>query len=205
MIYVTPTLSPKDDRALKAIDELREDLRFYVGRPRRWHETLRRATAARVVQGSNSIEGYHAGVEDVAAVMANENPRTLDDETRMAVAGYRDAMTYVIQQVREEPVIDASMLRALHFMITRHNLFTNPGLWRAGPVWVNDRDGRSVYEAPEQSLVEPLVAELLDQIAGGGDHVIVTAAMGHLNLVLVHPFSDGNGRVARCLQSLVLG
>lgn len=90
-------------------------------------------------------------------------------------------------------------------MITRHDLSNNPGLWWPGPVWINDRDGRAVYEAPEQSLVEPLVAELLDQIAEGGDHVIVTAAMAHLNLVLVHPFSDGNGRVARCLQSLVLG
>ena len=205
MIYVTPTLSPKDDRALEAINELREGLRFYVATPRRWHGTLRRATTARVVQGSNTIEGYHASVEEVAAVMANENPRTLDDETRMAISGYRDAMTYVIQQAREAPVIDASMLRALHFMITRHDLSSNPGLWRPGPVWVNDPDGRAVYEAPERSLVEPLVAELLHQIAGGGDHVIVVAAMAHLNLVLVHPFSDGNGRVARCLQSLVLG
>ena len=205
MIYATPTLSPKDDRALEAIDELREDLRFYIARPRRWHGTLRSATAARVVQGSNTIEGYHASVEDVAAVMANEDPRTLDDETRLAIAGYRDAMTYVIQQAREAPVIDASMLRALHFMITRHDMSSNPGLWRPGSVWINDPGGRAVYEAPEQSLVEPLVAELLGQIADGGNHVIATAAMAHLNLVLVHPFSDGNGRVARCLQSLVLG
>lgn len=28
--------------------------------------------------------------------------------------------------------------------------------------------------------------------------------MGHLNLVLVHPFADGNGRMARCLQTLIL-
>ncbi|HEX2715379.1 MAG TPA: Fic family protein, partial [Candidatus Acidoferrales bacterium] len=30
------------------------------------------------------------------------------------------------------------------------------------------------------------------------------AAMAHLNLVMIHPFSDGNGRMARCLQTLVL-
>ncbi|MGH9891490.1 MAG: Fic family protein, partial [bacterium] len=33
---------------------------------------------------------------------------------------------------------------------------------------------------------------------------VVLAAMAHLNLVMLHPFSDGNGRMARCLQSLVL-
>ena len=32
----------------------------------------------------------------------------------------------------------------------------------------------------------------------------MTAAMAHLNLTLIHPFSDGNGRMARCLQTLVL-
>ena len=205
MIYVTPALTSRDHDVLRAIDELREDLRFYVGRPRRWHGTLRRVTAARVVQGSNSIEGYHATVEEVAAVMANEDPRTLDAETRRAISGYRDAMTYLIQQASVAPTIDASMVRALHFMITRHDLSSNPGLWRPGAVRIHDAEGRVVYEAPERHLVDPLVAGLLDQIAGGGDHVIVTAAMAHLNLVLVRPFSDGNGRVARCLQSLVLG
>src|SRR3970282_2154670 len=33
---------------------------------------------------------------------------------------------------------------------------------------------------------------------------LVRAAMAHLNLVMIHPFSDGNGRMARCLQTLVL-
>jgi Fic family protein len=33
---------------------------------------------------------------------------------------------------------------------------------------------------------------------------MVRAAMSHLNLVMIHPFSDGNGRMARCLQTLVL-
>ena len=35
-------------------------------------------------------------------------------------------------------------------------------------------------------------------------HVLVRAAMAHLNLVLIHPFSDRNGRMARCVQSLLL-
>src|ERR1041385_6261593 len=36
------------------------------------------------------------------------------------------------------------------------------------------------------------------------DHLLVKGAMAHLNLVMIHPFSDGNGRMARCLQTLVL-
>src|SRR5437763_12024792 len=37
-----------------------------------------------------------------------------------------------------------------------------------------------------------------------GQHQAVRAAMAHLNLVMIHPCRDGNGRMARCLQSLVL-
>ena len=33
---------------------------------------------------------------------------------------------------------------------------------------------------------------------------MIRAAMAHLNLVMIHPFRDGNGRMARCLQTLVL-
>jgi len=49
MIYRTPLLSPKDERALDAINGLRDNLRLYVRNPRRWYGTLRRATVARAV------------------------------------------------------------------------------------------------------------------------------------------------------------
>ena len=37
-----------------------------------------------------------------------------------------------------------------------------------------------------------------------GPDPLIKAAMAHLNLTLIHPFEDGNGRMARCLQSFVL-
>jgi Fic family protein len=40
--------------------------------------------------------------------------------------------------------------------------------------------------------------------AGGDEPVMIRAAMAHLNLVMIHPFSDGNGRMGRCLQTFVL-
>jgi Fic family protein len=47
--------------------------------------------------------------------------------------------------------------------------------------------------------------ELIAELNSANSHpVMVRAAMAHLNLVMIHPFSDGNGRMARCLQSLVL-
>lgn len=204
MIYQAPYLTDADRQVLEVISDLRQTLRFRLHYPRRWYGTLRRAVFARAVQGSNSIEGYHASDEDVAAVIEEEEPMDTRKETRQAIAGYRDAMTYVMQLAKSKHAIDSSVLLGLHFMIMKYKLQKNPGQWRPGPIWVEDENGRVVYTAPSRELVEELVDQTLRDIHQSTHPVIVTAAMAHLNLVMVHPWSDGNGRMARCLQTLVL-
>ncbi len=62
-----------------------------------------------------------------------------------------------------------------------------------------------VYEAPDAEQVPDLIEELMKQLSLNPDvPVLVRAAMAHLNLVMIHPYRDGNGRMARCLQTLVL-
>ena len=72
MIFAAPAVTEADERVLGRIERRREELRFYLHRPRRWYGTLRRVTEARAIQGSNAIEGYHSSVEDVAAIMEGE-------------------------------------------------------------------------------------------------------------------------------------
>jgi Fic family protein len=204
VIYATPPLTDADRAVLADIEALREELRFYLHTPRRWYGTLRRSTFARAVQGSNSIEGYNASVEDVAAVIEDEEPLDADTETRQAISGYRDALTYVIQLAPTSLTIDASLLRSLHFMMMKYDLSRSPGQWRPAAVWVQNEHGDIVYEAPDRSDLEPLIDELLSDINGYETPPMVAAAMAHLNLTLLHPFSDGNGRMARCLQTFVL-
>ena len=204
MIYQVPDLTQADQQVLENISELRETLRFRLHYPRRWYGALRRAVFARAVQGSNSIEGYHAGVEDVAAVIEEEEPLDTREETRRAIAGYRDAMAYVMQLAKSDHLINPSMLLGMHFMIMKYKLQKNPGQWRPGPVRVKDGNGEVVYAAPERDMVEELVDETLAYVNQSAHPVMVTAAMAHLNLVMIHPWSDGNGRMARCLQTLVL-
>jgi Fic family protein len=62
-----------------------------------------------------------------------------------------------------------------------------------------------VYEAPDAAAVPGLVEKLVaDLSASSGVDPLIRAAMAHLNLVMIHPFRDGNGRMARTLQTLVL-
>jgi Fic family protein len=207
MLFQPAALDERERRVLDEVDELRQRLRWQIAAPRRWVGSLRRLTFARAVQGSNTIEGYNATLDDVAAVVAGEEPLDADEETRHALEGYRDAMTYVLQ-LAEDPYFefDESLIRSLHFMMMSYDLSKNPGRWRPGSVYVrNEATGRVVYEGPDVELVPGLVAELVASVRSEGDTpALVRAAMAHLNLTLIHPFSDGNGRMARCVQTLVL-
>jgi Fic family protein len=206
-VYATPGLESVDVEVLGMIGELRDQLRHNVDpEPRRWFGTLRRMAFARAVQASNSIEGYDASLDDVVAAVDDEPTLTADEETRLALAGYRDAMTYVLQVAQDRAArVDEGLLKSLHFMMLKPRLEKSPGRWRPGEVFVvRESSGERVYEGPAAEQVPELVAAAITELEASDAPVLVRAAMAHLNLVMVHPFRDGNGRMARALQTLVL-
>ncbi len=205
-VFQAPDLASDERDVLALIDKLREELRDRVAEPRRWNGSLRRMSFAKAVQGSNSIEGYDASLDDVVAAVDGEPTIRADTETEEALVGYRDAMTYVLQIADDEMMsIDEGLLKGLHFMMLKHDLSKNPGRWRPGAIAVRrEATGEIVYEGPEHDLVPGLIQEMLRQLQEDDCHVVVKAAMAHLNLVMIHPYSDGNGRMARCVQTLVL-
>jgi Fic family protein len=162
---------------------------------------------ARAIQGSNSIEGYDANLEDAAAVAVGEEPLDANEETALALKGYREAMTYVLQLASDEDFAYSSqLLKSLHFMMTSYSLANRPGRWRAGAIYIRkEESGEIVHEGPDIDQVPNLIEELVWGLsASPSTHPLVDAGMAHLNLAMIHPFRDGNGRMARCLQSLVL-
>lgn len=67
---------------------------------------------ARAVQGSNSIEGYNASLDDVVAAVDGEPTLDAEEETQLALAGYRDAMTYVLQIADDDGLdVDEGLLK----------------------------------------------------------------------------------------------
>jgi Fic family protein len=207
LVFQTPSLEPIDIEVLRMIDELRGLLRRNVDpEPRRWFGTLRRMAFARAVQASNSIEGYDASLDDVVAAVDGEPTLSADEETRQALSGYRDAMTYVLQVAQDRAAtVDEGLLKSLHFMMLEHRLAKDPGRWRPGEIYVvRESTGERVYEGPPFDRVPELIADSIAELEASEAPVLVRAAMAHLNLVMVHPFRDGNGRMARALQTLVL-
>ena len=101
MLFRAPELDEREREVLREIEDLKVDLRWQLHEPKRWVGALRRQTFARNLQGSNSIEGYDAPLEDALAIAAGEDPVDADTETRLALEGYRNAMTYVLQLTNE--------------------------------------------------------------------------------------------------------
>jgi Fic family protein len=206
MVFQAPELNEEEMEVIDLLDKQREQLGDRVAEPRRWSGTLRRMAFARAVQGSNSIEGYNASLDDVLAAVEDEPTLGTEEETQLALAGYRDAMTYVLQIADDQSLdVDEGLLKSLHFMMLKYDLKKNPGRWRPGPIFVHrEATDEIVYEGPPSDEVPTLIEEMLGELDGGTEPVVVKAAMAHLNLTLIHPFSDGNGRMARCLQTLML-
>jgi Fic family protein len=207
MLFATPVLDARELEVLAEIEKLKNALRFQLNEPRRWSGSLRRLSFARNIRGSNSIEGYDAALDDAAAVAVGEEPLDAPTETRLALEGYRNAMTYVLQIAQESHVeVSEPLIKSLHFMMTLYDLKNSPGRWRPGAIFVRDEEsGEIVHEGADVDSVPALMAELVEQMNGSPETPpIVRAAMAHLNLVMIHPFRDGNGRMSRCLQSLTL-
>lgn len=207
-LYQTPPLTTEDLAVIKLIDDLRQRLRHYTqSNLNRWTGMLRRNTMARAIQGSNSIEGYHATMDDAIAAVDNEAPMDANETTWREIIGYRNAMTYILQLAEDDEFeFHPQLVRSLHFMMLQHSLEKMPGRWRPGNIYVvNEVTEEKVYEGPDALAVPPLISELIAYLNAPNDGpIIVKAAMAHLNFTMIHPFKDGNGRMARALQTLVL-
>ncbi len=191
MIFEVPELGEAELRVLAMIEDLRSSLRHQLHEPRRWLGSLRRISLARAIQGSNSIEGYEAGLDDAVDIAAGEEPLDGSEETRLALRGYREAMTYVLQMADDEDFLySAQLLKSLHYMMTSYSLMNRPGKWRAGSIYVrNDESGLVVHEGPDVDVVPLLVDELVAELNRKSEDQdrIITASMAHLNLVMIHP------------------
>jgi Fic family protein len=210
MIYRSPP-----DAALKAdlaaFDELRDELGDQASIAGQWLGTLRRQWRAASAESSIEIEGFHVPEDETLAIASGNEPTEPTeptDEDRMALSSYARAMDHV-GVMSDDPVFRWAdrVVLDLHFDACYFQKDKEPGQYRRRGIEVTSPDGGPpAYVGPPAEQVPLLMEEIMDWLDHGDPdaHLIVRAAMAHLHLVSVHPFRDGNGRISRIVQSLVL-
>ena len=159
--------------------------------------TLRRGNRIRTIQASLAIEQNTLSVEQVTAVLEGKAVRGSAREIAEvlnAFAAYEALPTWVAH--READVLAAH--RAL-----MSGLVDECGAYRSGGVGIYQNQ-QLVHLAPPASRVPELMRDLLHWLASTDLPPLISSCVFHYEFEFIHPFADGNGRMGRLWQTLIL-
>lgn len=160
---------------------------------------LRRNNRIKSVHSSLKIESSSLSEGMVRSVLNNRaviGPEKEIQEVKNAFAAY----DYI---GKVDPYsIDA--LKELHGVMT-YLTVDESGVFRRGEEGVFDGD-RCIFMAPPPDMVEPLMHQLFSWMKENSEiiHPLILSCVFHYEFVFIHPFSDGNGRMARLWQTILL-
>ena len=158
---------------------------------------LRRANRVRTIHGSLSIEGNTLSEEQITAILEGKRviaPPKEILEVKNAVAVHEHFPDWT-------PSRGSDLLEAHRILM--NGLIEEAGNYRSSGVGVMAGEA-VVHMAPPASRVPELMADLLGWLSTTGLHPLVSSSVFHYEFEFIHPFSDGNGRMGRLWQSLIL-
>ena len=180
---------------------LAEDIGEAIGRASAmaaWQDPrLRRINRIRTIQGSLAIEGNALTEGEIAMLLEGRPvaapPRDIQ-EARNAIRAYDELPGW-------NPAAESDLLRAHEVMMTA--LLDAPGVYRQEHVAVVG-DGEVRHVGPPAPRVPELMRELLGWLSATDAHPLIASSVFHYEFEYIHPFEDGNGRLGRLWQTLIL-
>lgn len=158
---------------------------------------LRRENRIRTIHASLAIENNTLSLEQVTDIINGKAvigpPRDIQ-EVHGAVSAYEKLDTW--QPYRLDDML------AAHAILMR-DLVEKPGSLRTGGVGVF-QGNRVVHMAPPAHLVHEHLKKLLGWLEKTDEHPLVSSCVFHYEFEFIHPFADGNGRMGRLWQTLIL-
>lgn len=184
------------------IIRLISDISEKLGRLSAWDEAsrlrLQRINRIRTIQGSLAIEGNTLSETQITAILEGKTviaPAREIQEVRNATKAYDRLVDW-------QPESESDMLAAHELLMT--GLVDDSGRYRMGDVGVMKGE-TLIHMAPPAGRVKKLMADLLGWLSTTDAHPLIVSSVFHYEFEFIHPFSDGNGRMGRLWQTLILG
>lgn len=183
---------------LRLVGEIGEWIgRYSVAADASLSPRLRRSNRIRTIHASLAIENNTLTLEQVTAVLEGKRvlglPREIQ-EVRNAFAAYENIDRWVSFSRND-------LLEAHGILMA--GLVDRPGEFRSGGVGVFHGE-RVVHMAPPAERVPALMEDLLTWLEHTDEHPLVASCVFHYEFEFIHPFPDGNGRLGRLWQTLIL-
>lgn len=158
---------------------------------------LRRINRVRTIHGSLAIEGNTLSEAQITAILEGKRviapPREVQ-EVKNALAAYDRFETW-------KPGAEKDLLEAHRILMS--GLIDEAGMYRHGGVGVIAGQ-QVIHMAPPADRVQHLMADLFRWLSATDVHPLIASSVFHYEFEFIHPFADGNGRMGRLWQSLIL-
>jgi Fic family protein len=158
---------------------------------------LRRKNKIRTIQSSLGIEGNSLSLEQVTAILDNKRvaaPQKDILEVKNAIKVYMDLNKFSYTSL-------TSFCKAHGILMD--GLIDNPGKIRSKPVGII-KGCVITHVAPSGTIVRSLITDLFDYLKKDKDLLLIKSCVFHYETEFIHPFMDGNGRMGRLWQTVIL-
>jgi Fic family protein len=158
---------------------------------------LRKKNRIKTITGTLAIEGNTMTEEQISGVIEGK-----------AVMGSYKELAEVNGAIKAYDAIDIldpysvdDLLKAHGLMMTE--IINDAGQFRTKAVGVH-KDNKMIHVAPQAKRVYALMSDLLSWARDSEHHPLIVSSVFHYELEFIHPFTDGNGRMGRLWQTLIL-
>ena len=208
------TIIEEIDRLKRELDKLRPLPSDVVGR-------IKQKLRLDLNYHSNAIEGNSLTLgETKSLILHGLTARGKPMRDHLDIEGHNDAVKAIEDSVKTDEALNEAFIRNLHRVLLKEpyeNDAITPeghptkrlisiGDYKTQPNNVRTSTGEIYYFTPPEQ-VKPTMSDLIDwyrKNENEGEHPIVIAATFHYRFVRIHPFDDGNGRMARLLMNMIL-
>ncbi len=186
------------NKILNLVSQITECItKLEILEPKSISPTLRKVNKIKTITGTLEIEGNSLGIEKVTAILEGKK-----------VLGTQKEIAEVKGTIKVYDELENFDYKNIDDILLAHKMLMGDILTKAGTFRVSDvgvgSSGGVVHVAPPSSQVPNLMYNLFGWLESSDIHPLIKSSVFHYEFEFIHPFIDGNGRIGRLWQSLIL-